>query len=308
MDARTRDRIAVGVGATVLVVALAVLMLGRVDPGVRIALDGEQIVITEVNEHSVARTQGLQPGMILTELNGVALIRFPEYVYPEIPPTPDPETGEYQDPQPIGIEPTEPTAVPITPEDLATLASGPVERLQAIQPWELDRGSVVNGWNVNGIFDDGRYTLRDAMASVFLGAAILFVAGWWLASGRGGAGLKPLAVPLAVAIATPFILRPLDATWSPPIIALGGVLLPVGMVPLAIGLRDRIADAQERRLVAQATAACLVGALVVGIGLAVTEPWSGAGVARWVLVGAVPLIPGLAAAGHPARRPVRRGQ
>jgi signal transduction histidine kinase len=127
--------------------------------------------------------------------------------------------------------------------------------------------------------------------------AILFIAGWWLASGRAGAGLRPLAVPLAVAIAVPFILRPLDATWSPPLIALTGVLLPLSMIPLAIGLFDKIEDEQERRLVAQATTALVAVAILVGVGMAFTEPWSGSGVARWALVGAIPLIPGLAAAG-----------
>ncbi len=74
-------------------------------------------------------------------------------------------------------------------------------------------------------------------------------------------------------------------------------MLPLAMVPLAIGLHDRITDAPERRLVAMAVAACLAGAVLVGIGLAFTEPSSGAGIARWALVGAIPLIPGLAAAG-----------
>jgi signal transduction histidine kinase len=297
MDAGLRDRLAAGLASVALLVAMGTLMFGRFDSGVRLAASNGRVVITAINEHSVARAAGLQPGMIVTELNNVTLIRLPQYVYPSIPPTPDPVTGDSPAPQPIGVDPVGPTDVPLTGEQLGALLAAPVVSLQALQPWDLAGGSVANGWSTTGIYDDGQSGLRDAMPSVFFGAAILFVAGWWLASGRGGAGLRPLAVPLAVATAVPFILRPLDATWSPPIIALGSILLPLAMAPFAAGLHERIADAQERRLVAQATAACAIGAILVGIGLAATEPWSGSGLARWALVGAIPLIPGLAAAG-----------
>ena len=297
MDERLRDRLGVGIAGVALLVAMGTLMFGRFDSGVRLAASDGRVVITSVNEHSLARGAGLQRGMVVTELNSVALMRLPQFLYPSIPPSPDPDSGEVPAPQPIGVDPPTPTPIPISAEQLEALLASPIMNLQAIQPWDLERGSAANGWNVIGIYDDGRSGLRDAMPSVFLGAAILFIAGWWLASGRGGPGLRPLAVPLAVATAVPFILRPLEATWSPPIVALGGILLPLAMVPLAVGLHDRIVDAQERRLVAQAIAACVVGAVLVGIALAATEPWSGSGVARWALVGAIPLIPGLAAAG-----------
>jgi signal transduction histidine kinase len=296
VDARTRDRFAIGVAAVALLIAMATLMFGRFDPGIQLAVSNGRVLIVGVNEHSVARSTGLQPGMIVTQLNGVTLVRLPAYIYPAIPPTPNPDTGEVPEPQPTGVDPLKPTDVGLPADQLVALLASPITNLQAIQPWDLDAGTP-NNWNVIGIADDGRSALRDAMPSVFLGAAILFIAGWWLASGRGGGGLQPMAVPLAVATAVPFILRPLDATWSPPIIAFGGILLPLAMLPLAAGLHERIVDAQERRLVAQAVGACVVGAVLVGIGLALTEPWSGSGVARWALVGAIPLIPGLAAAG-----------
>ncbi|MEO8437008.1 MAG: sensor histidine kinase [Chloroflexota bacterium] len=296
MDARVRDRLALGIAGIALLAALATLMFGRFDPGVRLAASNGRIMVTAINEHSIARSTGLQAGMIVTQINNVTLIRFPEYVYPALPPSPDPDGNEVA-PQPIGVEPTEPTDVPLPADQLDALVNGPTTNLVAIQPWDLAHGTLATGWGTFGIYDDGRSGLRDSMPSVFLGAAILFIAGWWLASGRAGAGLQPLAVPLAVATAVPFILRPLDATWSPPVIALGGILLPLAMLPLAAGLHDRIADVNERRLVAQAVGACVLGALLVGIGLALTEPWSGSGVARWALVGAIPLIPGLAAAG-----------
>jgi signal transduction histidine kinase len=297
VDAKVRDRLAASIAAAAILVAMGTLMFGRFDAGVRLAASNGRVVVTAVNEHSVARSAGIQPGMVVTNLDNVTLVRLPQFVYPPIPPSPNPDTGDVPAQQPSGVDPAAPTDVAMSADEQNALIAAPLLSLQAIQPWDLQGGSAANGWNTLGLSDDGRSALRDAMPSVFLGAAILFIAGWWLASGRGGSNLQPLAVPLAVATAAPFILRPLDATWSPPIIALGGILLPLAMVPLAAGLRDRIADGQERRLVAQATAACVIGGILVGIGLALTEPWSGSGVARWALVGAIPLIPGLAAAG-----------
>lgn len=292
-----RDRLAIGTVSLAVVLSLATLLFGVFDPGIVLRDRGDQVVVESVNDHSVAHASGIGSGMVVTQLNGVTLLRLPELVYPAIPPTPDPETGETPDPVPIGVDPTTPTLVAVTPDVRAALLAAPVTGLTAIYPWALEQGSAANGWNTTEVSFDPRYSLREAMPAVFLGIAILFIAGWWLASGRAGAGLRPLAIPLAVATATPFILRPLEATWSPALIAIEGILLPLAMLPLAIGLHDRIVEGQERRLVAQVTGGLTVAAVFVGIGLAFTEPWSGAGFARWALVGAIPLIPGLAAAG-----------
>jgi signal transduction histidine kinase len=297
MEARLRDRLAMGIVTLAVLAAVGTLMAEVFDPGVRLAQQDDRVLIGSINDHSLAGASGLRPGMIVTRLNGVTLVRLPAFIYQAIPPTPDSQTGEYTDPKPIGVEPSEPTVVPFKPDIRAALVAAPIDELEAIEPWALEQGSAANGWSTVQFSGQGRFGLRESMPAIFLGAAILFVAGWWLASGRAGAGLKPLAVPLAVATATPFIIRPLEATWSPPIIALNGVLLALAMVPLAMALLERVVDLPERRLVAQATAACVIGAILVGIGLAATAPWSGSGVARWALVGAIPLIPGLAAAG-----------
>lgn len=297
MDPKIRDRAAGIIAGAALLLALGTMLIGRFDPGVTLVSAGDKVMVTAVNQHSVAYSVGLRAGMVVTQLDNVALIQLPEYVYPPIPPTPNPDTGEFVASEPIGVEPTVPTVVPTPADQLSGLLSAPITSLQAIQPWDLERGSAASGWNTVAIYDDGRYGVRDAMPAVFLGMAILFVAGWWLASGRAGAGLRPLAVPLAVATATAFFLRPVEATWSPALIAAAGVLLPLSMVPLANGLYEKITDADDRRLVAQAVVACVIGSVMVGIGLAFTEPWSEAGLAHWALVGAIPLIPGLAAAG-----------
>jgi signal transduction histidine kinase len=105
---------------------------------------------------------------------------------------------------------------------------------------------------------------------------------------------------LAVATGVPFVMQPLEATWTPVAAFLSGLLIVLAMVPLALGLMSRIEDAADRRLVAIAAAALTVG----GIALAVVGAFSDFDrpFARWLIVGSIPFIPGLAAAG-----PVRRG-
>ena len=72
-------------------------------------------------------------------------------------------------------------------------------------------------------------------------------------SGRGG--LRPLAVPLAVAtgdaFAAPAARRELTRSGS----CSAGSSCALAMVPLAIGLMERIEDETDRRLVGAVTAA-----------------------------------------------------
>jgi signal transduction histidine kinase len=127
---------------------------------------------------------------------------------------------------------------------------------------------------------------------------MLFVAGlWWLASGRGGTGLQTLAVPLSTAVAAPFLLRPLEATLWAPAPAVVSFLLAVAMLPLTEGLIRFVEDEGERRLFA--IAAVVLAGVAVAVGLAAM----GAGpdgardpVLRWATIGAIPLLPGIAAA------------
>ena len=77
------------------------------------------------------------------------------------------------------------------------------------------------------------------------------------------------------------------------------VALALGVLAVAFS-SNRGRPSGERRRPSKASrraTAVALAVVIVGIGLAVTEPWSGSGVARWALVGAIPLIPGLAAAG-----------
>ena len=285
------------IAAVAVLFGIGTLAAGRLDSGIRLTIDDQdRVVVSEVSQSSLPWLNGLRPGMVVTRLAGVQLIVLPQYVYPTVEPSPDPQTGEIPAAQPTGIEPARPTLVPINPSTRATLMAQPVTDLEAIQQWDLDHAAVDN-FPLVSISDYTQSGIRETMPAVILGIALLMVIGWWLASGRAGENLRQLAAPLAVATAVPLIVRPLDAAWWPPFVAIGQVLITAAMVPLAIGLIDRIEDRSERRLVIFVTAACTLGAASMVIAIATFYPWSGQGIARWALVAAIPIIPGLAAAG-----------
>ena len=297
MDARLRDRVAIGIAVVAMVLGVGTLMFGRYDTGITLTVDDQgRVIVVAVNPHSRAEQYGIQAGMIVTQLNGVELIRLPQYIYPDVEPSPDPSTGEYPIASPIGVEPQEPTIVPIDPGQLYVLTVQDTRDLTGIQPSDLEQGRP-DEWPLSSLYDDGLDGIRQSLPAVALGAALLMLVGWFLASGRAGETLRPLAVSLAVATAVPFLTRPLEASWSPFLVAIGGLVTVLAMVPLAMALTERIDQPQERRLVTLVVTICTAGAAVIAIAVATTDVWTGEGIARWALVGAIPLIPGLAAAG-----------
>ena len=298
MDARLRDRLAIGVAVLAVILATITVGLGRFDPGIRLLIgtDG-RVLITDVPKLSDAYSSGLREGMIVTGLDGVTLIRLPQLVYPKnIEPTMNPDTGDIPPLEPTGVDTTVPTNVAISPASLQALVDQPAIDIQAIQPWDLEQGSAGGGWNVIGVVDQSQFAVRETASAVVIGAILMLAIGWWLASGRAGAGLRPLAVPLAVATGVAFVARPLDASYTPVGIALGGSLIALAMVPLAIGLMERIEDEADRRLVGVVTAALTGGALVLAFAAGFTE-YDRLSFARWLIVGAIPIVPGIAAAG-----------
>ncbi len=285
------------IAAVAVVLGVGTLAVGRFDSGIRLTIDGQnRVAISDLDSNSPAWSNGLRPGMVVIRLAGVTLINLPAYVYPTTEPSPDPVTGETPAATPIGVEPASPTAVPIDPADRAALMAQPVTDLDAIQPWDLERGSP-DSYPIASFSDYTPSAIRETMPAVIFGIGLLLLVGWWLASGRAGENLRPLAAPLAVATSVPFITQPLAATLWPPLIALGGFLVTLAMLPLALGLIERIADRGERRLVGYVTAVCALAAAAVVLAVATFDSWFSAGDARWLLVGAIPIIPGLAAAG-----------
>ena len=297
MATRLRDPLAIGITLVAFVLGAGMLAVGTYDAGIRLGVDEQgRVIVREVDQDSIASRNGIRAGMVVTQMSGVELIRLPQYVYPEIEATPDPVTGETPPTEPTGLEPAEPTLVPIDPALRDALIVQPVFELSAIQPTDLEQG-VRDEWQVVSMYDDGLTRFRETFPSLALGVALLMLVGWWLGSGRGGESLRPLAIPLAAATAVPFLIRPLAASGVPVVVAFGGVVTVLAMVPLAVALIEHISQDEERRLVTMIAGACTIGAALLAITVASGEAWIGQGVARWALVGAIPLIPGLAAAG-----------
>ena len=285
------------IAAVAVVLGVGTLAAGRFDSGIRLTVDGQdRVVVADVNQTSPAWSSGLRPGMIVLRLGGATLINLPQYVYSTVEPTPDPVTGEVPAPAPLGVEPTTPTGVPIDPASRAILLAQPVTDLDAIQPWDLAQGTADN-YPVASFSDYTLSSIRETLPAMIFGIGLLLLVGWWLASGRAGTNLQGLAAPLAVATSIPFITRPLEASLWSPLIAAGELLTILAMLPLALGLIERIADRAERQLVTYLTAACTVAAVAVAIAVATFDSWFSQGGARSLLVGAIPIIPGLAAAG-----------
>jgi signal transduction histidine kinase len=281
------DRAAAAVGVLAFALGLAALTTSRVDLGVTLVDDGTFVRIGDVAPYSPARLDGFDSGMVVVSLNGFDLIRLPGREYYEID-----ELGNEVGPGPVTV--TEPTPVAIDPavrSELVVLE--PVYYLEAITEAELQGEFYRTAWLGPPFFND----LVGAGPWLLLGSLIALAGGWFLAGGRAGESLRPLAVPLAVATATPFLVRPIEATWDALPVLAAGVLLPVAMVPLALGLADRIADETVRRAARTTSLGAAVAAASIGLVRPVSD--AGTGLDLWVwpaLVAAIPLIPGVAAA------------
>jgi signal transduction histidine kinase len=186
--------------------------------------------------------------------------------------------------------------VAIDPAILDGLVRRPITALETIQPWDLARGSADTGWPTSG-FQYWNYGFGDQWLPAAGGGVLLIAALWWLRTGRAGDALRPIAIPLAVATAMPFLVRPLDASWWPPAVAFAGILATLGMLPLADALLERIDQNDDRRLVYLGVIGFAIGATVASIAVVVSQPNSSLVTARWALISAIALLPGLAAAG-----------
>jgi signal transduction histidine kinase len=269
---------------------------------VRLAVNGGRVVVDQVIPGSIASQYGMQEGMVVTQLQGVTLIEMPHYIDPDpAMPSPDPITGETPSYNPT-IEPRTPQTVPVDPALLASLLSRPPTQLSAVQPWDLDVKFVESPVGEVLLYDDGFDGVRMTMPVFAFGVILLVLLAWWLASGRAGEGIRGLAGPLALATAAPFLVRPILATFSLPLVILGGLLVVASMIPLAMALLERIRDPQDRRLVAYGTLGCILAAGALFVVTAINGPWYAEGITQWAVVAAIPLLPGLAAAGPIDRR------
>ena len=290
------DRAAIVIGLLALTIGVLTPVLVKVNPGVHLMVSDGRVLIEWVDPYSPAATYGIEAGMVAIAVNGRELIRGPQYVYPPTEATPDPVTGEPPEKVPV-VEPAVPTPVTLTEEQLQVIVDEPLMQLLAIRPSDLARWTADEMPYAPSISDDGRNSLQESILSVLIGIAVLFSIAWWLTSGRAGASLRDLGLPLAVATATPFLLRPLEFTWSPVAFAVLGAMVPIAMLPLAAALIARIEDRQDRGVAIAAVVTCAVGAAIVGGARAVNTPDSIFAMAAWALTAGIAAVPGLIAAG-----------
>ena len=285
MRQQRRDLLAAGIAIVALTLGIGAVVVGRLQTGIGLRVEGDHLVVDRVTPYSLGAIDGVEPGMVVVSLNGTQLYLLPTYIYPEEPPA-DPNEA----PKPIGVDPAQPTAVPLAVGTLVELADTPVETMSAIAEEDLNHGAP-DAWFVR---DYWYYAPGWQATLIPLGVGSLLLVGGWqlLRSGRLGASLQPLAAPLAVAVSTPFIVQPLAGTWEVVAIVIAGLLTTLAMLPLADGLWERISGASERRSIGFAVLFCEATAIFVTIAMAQQPPSWTADLTRWALVGAIPLMPG----------------
>jgi signal transduction histidine kinase len=291
MTERTRAWIAGVVAGLVLTTTVLVLLFGRYEPGLRLAVQGDGLVVSEVLPYSPADRDGVRVGMRVVSLNGTQLIRLPDYAYTN-PDQAQPEAT----PVPIPVGPSLPTAVPMSASDLEILASARIDMIELASPGELENWSPESSCCF-GFFYPGYSAPMQSTVAVLLGLALLLFGFWLLDTGRGGESLRPMALPAAVAAATPLMVQPMRATEIPDLAVMAGLLTVAAMVPLALALADRIESPRDKQLASVTVAVLTVlGALSAYLIVSVSGDSDELEFLRWASIGAIPLVPGIAAA------------
>ena len=289
-----RDYLAATVGIVALTLGTMAFVVGRVETGVNLRQDGDRIVIDWVAAQSPAASHGLESGMVLLNLNGRELIRLPQHVCPD----PEADCVENGQDVPQVIEPAVPTVV-VDAATLGQLIQARALDFDAMRASDLAAFSPDSGW-YGASFSESSYLwdLRSTGWGLLVGALILVVGGWWLATGRAGSSLQPMGVPLAVATAVPFLAAPLAATWHLAALMAAGIIVPFGVAPLGLALATRIEEPEVRGVARMAAVGSAFGAMLIAASPLLLPMSSPSVDIVWkALVAATVLIPGIAAAG-----------
>jgi signal transduction histidine kinase len=116
-----------------------------------------------------------------------------------------------------------------------------------------------------------------------------------------------MAFPLAVAVSVPLLVQPIAASWYPSALAVAGILVPLGMLPLGLSLLERVPEGPSRSPIRVAVVACAAGAAAVGVFRVWLPAAAGTADLLWVVLSAaVAVVPGIAAAA-PATSAEARG-
>jgi signal transduction histidine kinase len=296
-------RIASGILLSVsLAVSLSVLLLGRYEPGIQLAVVDDGLVVADVVPHSQADRDGVEPGMRVVTANEVELFRFGYYEYPEQNPD-DPLSSPGQ---PVLVGPERPTPIDVGFDQLALLSTAQIQTIDLIRPEVLEQWSPATAEGIQTYYYPGSWAMSESGVALVPGLLLVLVGLWWLGSGRGGESLRGIAIPIAAGVATPLIVQPLLATGAPLWVLIARVVVLSAVVAMALALTNRIEDASDRKVAFVGIAAFGSVAVVSGLfqvsGLVpVSSDFRNDGVGidflYWAATALVPLVPGLIAAG-----------
>jgi signal transduction histidine kinase len=268
-DGALRDAFAMLVAITAVVAGSLAFAYGSAEAGIEFGQDDQgRIFIADIAPWSTADDHGLRPGMVVVTINDQQFFDL---------------AGE-------------PQRNPDTPGDTEPVPSH-VWSFQAVDPVDLAayESSPEFGINMYGYFSED-WRLDESGLSVIVGLGILLLGGWWLASGRAGGSMRPIAIPTVVAMSVPLLLAPAYLTTSPAGHVLVAILVPLAALPLADGLTAFIADPRTRRITRLTTLGAAIYAILAGLGVLLTGPWSAPTLLFLVAGGAITLIPGAVAA------------
>ena len=331
----TIDRAAVAIGVLALLTGVLVPVLATNGWGVGLVASDGRAIIASVDPAGPAAAFGFEPGMVALDVNGRQLVQLPQLVQPTERPIAEPSgdpsagadpatTGPSEQPTPAepsaSIDPPSPTPyldppapvyTSVTQDALRSIVGGQLAELQAMRPADLAAYDPTTSPGPVQIFTDGRDSLQESMLAVLVGIAVLFAMTWWLTTGRAGRSLRDLGMPLAVATAGPFLLRPLGTLWAPVAVVASALLTVLVLLPLAAALVARIDDPQDRHLAMAAAGVCAAAAMVIGVAPLLVRPWGTGPFGFLFFVAGIAAFPGLVAAGpfspHPGRAPAGIG-
>ncbi len=258
-----RDRFALLVAILAFGAGTHAFMNLDASSGVAVEVQGDRVVVIDVAPWSEARWSGIEPGMIAINVNGVPTVEGWE----------------------VGLKPT--------PEELWMATVGDIQSIDVIPATDLETFQRDQSADIRSYYSEASWALDNSGWAIAIGFLILAVGAWYLATGRAGPGLQPLAIPIAVASSVPLPLLALDLVQP------GGqwwatFLLVLGLLPLADGASGVIDDRRTRRDVRLAVLAIAASVLVIAwVAAADFSPVP----SGWRLLGAaaIPLLPAIIA-------------
>ncbi len=272
--------LSISAAAIALGLALAIPSLPQPGQGLHLGYEDGQVVVVSVDYGSMAQASGLRPGQVVVMIDGQLLLAASEPV----------KRAAAQSGKPISMD-----VMTAARDQLICDGSGACTLAPQYQFsfGNYDGGTYYSwGGPPEAMHDFSSYPYGSM--PIQAGLAILILG--WVVLSRGWAGLtlKPFAVSLPVATAVPLFVVIIDTYHSAPATAVGAVLLPVAMLPLAMDFLGRIEGTRRRWLLASITAGLALASVAAGLLLPTNQDlptW------RVLLVALTAFVPGLFAAG-----------